>query len=184
MICPPCDFCWTWIILDLWEQLTSSTWQVDAKAVFGPGYDPLQVVKDIFNEQIDSICQLPHWNKIKSWVVRPPFREGNGTMFFWYHLEIAFGLRQGPEMDQPPCQQTWAWNSTCHLRHPAATGLTGFPKASHSWSLQTEDALRWTFPKEHARAQKVSNEKLGAEQNMAAKVVRFIWGTYGAPWGS
>ena len=76
---------------------------MDAKAVFGPGYDPLQVVKDTFNQQIDSMCQLPHSNIMKSWVLRPvPQRR---VCCFFLKLSSAC-VMEGPEMDQPPRQQT------------------------------------------------------------------------------
>ena len=100
---------------DLWEQLTWRTWQVDAKAVFGPGYDPLQVVKDTFNQQIDFICQLPHLNIMKSWLLRHVLQKRkryNDRESFLTNPSAC--VMEGPEMDQPQRQQTWARNSTCH----------------------------------------------------------------------
>ena len=100
---------------DLWEQLTWRTWQVDAKAVFGPGYDPLQVVKDTFNQQIDFICQLPHLNIMKSWLLRHVLQKRkryNDRESFLTNPSAC--VMEGPEMDQPQRQQPWARNSTCH----------------------------------------------------------------------
>ena len=67
---------------DLWEQLTSSAWQVDAKAVFGPGYDPLQVVKDTF------VSVAPFkYNEIMGLETRPS--EKGVLLFFWNCLRLV-----------------------------------------------------------------------------------------------
>ena len=108
---------------DLWEQLTSSAWQVDAKAVFGPGYDPLCKWSRILS------CQLPHSNIMKSWVLRPVPQRRVCCCFF----EIVFGLCHG---------RTWNGSATTSTNlsielnlSPAAPELTWFPNRKEgSWS--------------------------------------------------